>query len=87
MDDLPTTGPDDTPTRDASRMEASESIGPYRLLQMIGEGGMGEVWLADQTEPIRRRVALKVIKAARRPKPCSLPRSPPSGASWDRTIP
>jgi len=38
-------------------------MGPYRLLQKVGEGGMGEVWLAEQTTPIRRRVALKVIKA------------------------
>jgi non-specific serine/threonine protein kinase/serine/threonine-protein kinase len=38
-------------------------IGPYRLLEKIGEGGMGEVWLAEQTAPIRRRVALKLIKA------------------------
>jgi serine/threonine protein kinase/tetratricopeptide (TPR) repeat protein len=38
-------------------------IGPYRLLQRIGEGGMGEVWLADQQRPVRRRVAVKVIKA------------------------
>ena len=37
-------------------------IGPYRLLQLIGEGGMGEVWLAEQIEP-RRKVAIKVIKA------------------------
>src|SRR5262245_36570827 len=37
-------------------------IGPYKLLEQIGEGGMGEVWVADQQEPIRRRVALKVIK-------------------------
>jgi serine/threonine protein kinase/tetratricopeptide (TPR) repeat protein len=38
-------------------------IGPYKLLERIGEGGMGEVWMAEQTEPVRRRVALKVIKA------------------------
>ena len=38
------------------------SIGPYRLLEKIGEGSMGEVWLAEQTHPIRRHVALKVIK-------------------------
>lgn len=38
-------------------------IGPYKLLQQIGEGGMGSVWMAEQHEPVRRRVALKVIKA------------------------
>ncbi len=37
-------------------------IGPYKLLQQIGEGGMGIVWMAEQLEPVRRRVALKVIK-------------------------
>ncbi len=37
-------------------------IGPYKLLQLIGEGGFGSVFLAEQTEPIRRRVALKIIK-------------------------
>src|SRR5262245_41162691 len=37
-------------------------IGPYKLLQQIGEGGMGVVFMADQSEPIRRTVALKIIK-------------------------
>jgi serine/threonine protein kinase/WD40 repeat protein len=37
-------------------------IGPYKLLQQIGEGGMGTVWMAEQTEPVKRIVALKVIK-------------------------
>jgi len=38
-------------------------IGPYHLLQLIGEGGMGQVWMAEQRQPVRRRVALKLIKA------------------------
>ncbi len=38
-------------------------IGPYKLLEKIGEGGMGEVWVADQLEPIKRRVAIKLIKS------------------------
>src|SRR5262249_8233797 len=37
-------------------------IGPYKLLQQIGEGGMGTVFLAEQTEPVQRQVALKIIK-------------------------
>ena len=42
---------------------AGTVIGRYHLLQKIGEGGMGEVWLAEQKEPVRRRVAIKLIKA------------------------
>ncbi|MCH8193696.1 MAG: protein kinase, partial [Planctomycetes bacterium] len=38
------------------------SIGPYKLLQKIGEGGFGVVYLAEQREPMIRRVALKIIK-------------------------
>src|SRR5262249_7993362 len=38
-------------------------IGPYKLLEPIGEGGMGTVWMAQQTEPVKRVVALKLIKA------------------------
>ncbi len=37
-------------------------IGPYKLLQAIGEGGMGTVYMAEQQEPVRRMVALKIIK-------------------------
>src|SRR5262249_22094993 len=37
-------------------------IGPYRLMEQIGEGGMGLVFVAEQTQPVRRKVALKVIK-------------------------
>src|SRR5262245_1675998 len=38
------------------------AIGPYKLMEQIGEGGMGLVFVADQTQPVRRRVALKIIK-------------------------
>ncbi|MFO0892369.1 MAG: hypothetical protein U0790_24920 [Isosphaeraceae bacterium] len=37
-------------------------VGPYTLIEPIGEGGMGVVYVAEQTEPVRRKVALKVIK-------------------------
>jgi serine/threonine protein kinase len=42
--------------------QSGERIGPYKLLQQIGEGGCGVVYMAEQERPIRRRVALKVIK-------------------------
>ena len=41
-----------------------ERIGPYRLLMRIGQGGTGQVFLAEQEEPVRRRVALKIVPAA-----------------------
>ena len=37
-------------------------IGPYKLLEVIGEGGFGEVWLAERREPMVQRVAIKIIK-------------------------
>lgn len=43
-------------------LNLGEQIGPYKLLQKIGEGGMGVVYMAEQTIPVRRKVALKIIK-------------------------
>ena len=40
----------------------SPRIGNFKLLQRLGEGGMGEVWMADQEKPVRRRVAIKLVK-------------------------
>jgi serine/threonine protein kinase len=41
----------------------SRMVGPHKLLQRIGEGGMGEVWMAEQRYPVRRRVALKLVRS------------------------
>lgn len=46
----------------ATTESAGDLIGPYKLLQKLGEGGMGVVYMAEQDEPVTRRVALKVIK-------------------------
>ena len=53
-------GPDEDPEPEPAVPEVR--IGPYKLLEKLGEGGMGTVWVAEQTQPVRRRVALKVIK-------------------------
>src|SRR5919198_588746 len=54
---------------DASLPPAADAgtviAGKYKLLQPIGEGGMGSVWMADQTEPVKRRVAVKLIRVER----------------------
>jgi len=56
---------DGTTTTTLNPLQADQipdRIGPYSLLERIGEGGMGEVWAAEQGAPVRHRVALKVIK-------------------------
>jgi eukaryotic-like serine/threonine-protein kinase len=60
---------DALPGRTASILDVSQIdirpgtvIGPYKLMEQIGEGGMGLVFVAEQTQPVRRKVALKVIK-------------------------
>jgi serine/threonine protein kinase len=54
-------------TREINRVDASETaermIAHYRLVERIGVGGMGEVWRAEQKTPVRRQVALKLIKS------------------------
>src|SRR3990172_7307670 len=52
-----------SPTLDQPPLEKpGTQIGPYKLLQEIGQGGMGVVYMAEQKEPVQRRVALKIIK-------------------------
>src|SRR6516165_2690446 len=50
-------------SEEASPLAPAVRIGPYTLLEKLGEGGMGTVWVAEQTKPVHRLVALKVIKA------------------------
>ena len=55
--------PGEAQTVQSAAAEASRTFGAYRLLQRLGEGGMGEVWLAQQLQPLQRQVAIKVVKA------------------------
>jgi eukaryotic-like serine/threonine-protein kinase len=54
----PTLGHKAIPASDSTHQQ----IGPYKLVHIIGEGGFGTVYMAEQTHPVRRRVALKIIK-------------------------
>jgi eukaryotic-like serine/threonine-protein kinase len=58
----PAAVPSDTVDRAMPSERAGSKIGPYKLIQQIGDGGMGVVYMAQQTEPVKRMVALKVIK-------------------------
>jgi serine/threonine protein kinase len=57
--------PEHTQTYHADEQPGAVVAGRYKLLQCIGEGGMGSVWMADQTEPVKRRVAVKLIRVER----------------------
>jgi WD40 repeat protein/serine/threonine protein kinase len=61
----PATPPAVTAARDprSNVEEPGTLIGPYKLVEEIGEGGMGTVWMAQQTQPVKRLVAVKLIKA------------------------
>jgi len=59
---IETQAPTAARTIDFGESVAGAVIGSYRLLELVGEGGMGEVWLAEQKVPVRRRVALKLVK-------------------------
>ena len=58
---VPQSAPADVATRPIAEGPGTR-IGPYKLLQRIGEGGMGVVYMAEQEVPVRRKVALKIIK-------------------------
>src|SRR6516162_2304633 len=59
--DVPPAGPPEPPAEAPGAVIA----GKYKLLQRIGDGGMGSVWMANQLEPVRRRVAVKLIHSDR----------------------
>ena len=58
-EDVPALSEEDLPSPEE---KLGSRIGPYKLLEVIGEGGCGVVYMAEQEEPVRRRVALKIIK-------------------------
>jgi hypothetical protein len=80
----------DQPTQAQAAMQMSTAgryqpgnviAGRYKLLEAIGEGGMGAVWVAEQSQPVRRKVALKWASLVWIPNKCSLV-STPNGKLW-----
>ncbi|MCA9192670.1 MAG: protein kinase [Planctomycetales bacterium] len=63
LDGLPNVEGEEATEEFAAGNDSSRVIGNYELVQKIGSGGMGEVWVAKQSKPVKRRVALKLIKA------------------------
>jgi len=64
LQSAPANGTDPDPTDSVSVLEPGQIFSErFQLVSKLGEGGMGQVWLAEQTFPVRRQVALKLIKA------------------------
>src|SRR5215471_12663304 len=60
--EAPRLGPEATVDEHSAGTGPGTVIGPYKLMEQIGEGGMGVVFVAEQQRPVRRKVALKLIK-------------------------
>src|SRR6202012_1222204 len=58
----PAAGPGGTVISDFTGEKTGDVIGRYKLMEKIGEGGFGTVYVAEQREPVRRHVALKIVK-------------------------
>src|SRR5262245_53149978 len=62
LEEPPTVSISDSRTKVTAGEKSGDRVGRYKLLQEIGEGGCGVVFMAEQEEPVHRRVALKIIK-------------------------
>ncbi len=71
----PPSGSDHPPARptkmNAADLRPGDRVAHYKILEPLGEGGFAVVYLAEQTEPVKRRVALKIIKLGMDTKPRS----------------